>query len=250
VTDTATEATGGPRDARDGRALVVAVDGPSGSGKSSVCRRVATALGLAYLDTGAMYRAATWWCLEQGVDLTDQEAVAGAVAVMPLEVGLDPQGPTFTVGGTDVAAAIRTTGISAVVSQVATNLTARADLGERQRAVIAAERGPEGWSGGRGVVVEGRDITTVIAPDADVRILLTASEEARLARRALEVHGSADSLSVEATRDQVVRRDAQDSTVVDFLTAADGVVTVDSSDLDLEQTVDAVLAVVRTVTAR
>nr|WP_297429885.1 (d)CMP kinase [uncultured Actinotalea sp.] len=250
MTDTATEATDGPGGVPTGRPLVVAVDGPSGSGKSSVCRRVAAALGLAYLDTGAMYRAATWWCLERGVDLADADAVTAAVVAMPLEVGLDPQAPTFAVGGTDVAAAIRTTGISAVVSQVATNLAARADLGERQRAVIGAERGPDGWSGGRGVVVEGRDITTVIAPDADVRILLTASEEARLARRALEVHGSADTASVEATRDQVVRRDAQDSTVVDFLTAADGVVTVDSSDLDLEQTVDAVLAVVRSVAAR
>lgn len=248
MTDTATAPTGGAH--RGPGALVVAVDGPSGSGKSSVCRRLAAALGLAYLDTGAMYRAATWWCLEQGVELADQEAVTAAVAAMPLEIGLDPQGPTFTVGGTDVGAAIRSTRISSAVSQVATNLDARADLGHRQRTVIAAERSPAGWSGGRGVVVEGRDITTVIAPDADVRILLTASEEARLARRALEVHGSADSASVEATRDQVVRRDAQDSTVVDFLTAADGVVTVDSSDLDLEQTVAAVLAVVRGVTAR
>jgi CMP/dCMP kinase len=242
-----------PETGRVGRAdgpVVVAVDGPSGSGKSSVCRRVAAALGLAYLDTGAMYRAATWWCLDQGVDLADRDAVTAAVRAMPLEVGLDPQGPTFGVGGTDVAAAIRTTEISSRVSEVATNLDARADLGGRQRAVIAAEQEVDGWSGGRGVVVEGRDITTVIAPDADVRILLTASEEARLARRALEVHGSADSASVEATRDQVVRRDAQDSTVVDFLTAADGVVTVDSSELDLAQTVEAVLAVVRHVTRR
>lgn len=244
-----TEPETGPVGAADG-ALVVAVDGPSGSGKSSVCRRVAAALGLAYLDTGAMYRAATWWCLDQGVDLTDRDAVTVAVQAMPLEVGVDPQGPTFTVGGTDVAAAIRTTEISSRVSEVATNLDARADLGGRQRAVIAAEREVDGWSGGRGVVVEGRDITTVIAPDADVRILLTASEEARLARRALEVHGNADSASVAATRDQVVRRDAQDSTVVDFLTAADGVVTVDSSELDLDQTVEAVLAVVRHVTGR
>ncbi|MBC7291198.1 MAG: (d)CMP kinase [Actinotalea sp.] len=232
-------------DSRSAAPLVVAVDGPSGSGKSSVCRRVAAALGLAYLDTGAMYRAATWWCLEQGVDLADGDAVSTAVRAMPLQVGLDPQGPTFAVGGTDVAVAIRTTDISSRVSEVATNLDARADLGRRQRAVIEAERAATGWSGGRGVVVEGRDITTVIAPDADVRILLTASEEARLARRALEVHGSADSASVAATRDQVVRRDAQDSTVVDFLTAADGVVTVDSSDLDLDQTVQAVLTVVR-----
>lgn len=224
-------------------ALVIAVDGPSGSGKSSVCRRVAARLGLAYLDTGAMYRAATWWCLDRGTDLADILAVAEAVRALPLEIGLDPAGPTVVVGGTDVAAAIRTGEISAAVSAVATNLDARAELVARQRAVVAAER-DGGFSGGRGVVAEGRDITTVVAPDADVRLLLTASEDARLARRARELHGDDGAAAVAATRDQVVRRDAQDSTVVEFMTAADGVVTVDSSDLDLEQTVEAVLAVV------
>lgn len=223
--------------------VVVAIDGPSGSGKSSVSRRVARALDLAYLDTGAMYRAATWWCLEQGVDLGDQEAVTAAVTTMPLEIGLDPAAPTVVVGGTDVSAAIREPAISARVSLVATNVPARTALGAAQRALIDAER-TGGWSAGRGVVAEGRDITTVVAPDADVRILLTASQEARLARRALEVHGSADAAALAATRDQVVRRDAQDSTVVEFRTAADGVTTIDSSGLDLEQTVAAVLAVV------
>lgn len=230
--------------------IVVAVDGPSGSGKSSVCRQVAARLGLAYLDTGAMYRAATWWCLENGIDLGATDTVTAAVERMPLEVGVDPQGPTFSVGGRDVGEEIRTAAISSVVSLVATNLDARADLGERQRRIIAAECAAGGWSGGRGVVVEGRDITTVIAPDADVRLLLTASEEARLARRARELHGDAGEASVEATRAHVVGRDAQDSTVVEFMTAADGVVTVDSSDLDLEQTVEAVLTVVSRVTDR
>ncbi|MBO3087106.1 (d)CMP kinase [Cellulomonas dongxiuzhuiae] len=222
---------------------VVAVDGPSGSGKSSVSREVARRLGLAYLDTGAMYRAATWWCLDQGVPLTDQAAVAQAVRDLPLVVGVDPSGPTVVVDGRDVGVAIRTTEISSRVSAVATNLGARAELGRRQRAVIDAER-TGGWSGGRGVVAEGRDITTVVAPDADVRVLLTASEEARLARRARELHGTDDAAAISATHDQVVRRDADDSTVVQFHVAADGVVTVDSSELDLEQTVDAVLDVV------
>jgi cytidylate kinase len=224
--------------------FVVAIDGPSGSGKSSVSRAVARALGLAYVDTGATYRAATWWCLAQGVPLTDTDAVAAAVRTLPLDLGVDPDAPTVVVDGTDVSADIRETAISAAVSAVATNLDARAELGRRQRALIDAEREPGSFSGGRGVVAEGRDITTVIAPDADVRVLLTASEEARLARRALDVHGTADAQAVEATRDQVLRRDADDSTVVQFHTAADGVVTVDSSDLDFEQTVEAVLAVV------
>lgn len=224
--------------------FVVAIDGPSGSGKSSVSRAVARALGLAYVDTGATYRAATWWCLEQGIPLSDADAVAAAVRTMPLDLGVDPAAPTVVVDGTDVSADIRETAISAAVSAVATNLEARAELGRRQRALIDAEREPGSFSGGRGVVAEGRDITTVIAADADVRVLLTASEEARLARRALDVHGSADARALEATRDQVLRRDADDSTVVQFHTAADGVVTVDSSHLDFEQTVEAVLAVV------
>lgn len=230
-------------------ALVVAIDGPSGSGKSSVSKAVARALGLAYLDTGAMYRAAAWWCQEQGLALDDTAAVADAVRRMPLVMGVDPLAPGVHVDGTDVGEAIRRTEISSVVSAVATNLDVRAELGRRQRAAIDAERAG-GFSAGRGIVAEGRDITTVIAPDADVRVLLTASEAARLARRALEVHGTADAASVEATRDQVVRRDADDSTVVQFQVAADGVVTVDSSELDFDQTVHAVLDVVAELTGR
>ena len=230
-----------PDAARSG--LVVAVDGPSGSGKSSVCRAVASRLGLAYLDTGAMYRAAAWWCLEQGIDLNRTEVVAAAVARMRLDMGLDPDAPGVRVGAVDVAAAIRAPEISAVVSKVAVNLDVRADLGSRQRALIAAEC-RDGYSAGRGIVAEGRDITTVIAPDADVRVLLTASEDARLARRALEVHGSADAPAIAATRDHVLRRDDDDSTVVEFRTAADGVVTVDSSALTLDETIEAVLTVV------
>jgi len=226
------------------RPLVVAIDGPSGSGKSSVSRGVAERLGLAYLDTGAMYRAATWWCLHLGLDLADRDAVAGAVKDLPLVQGLDPSTPTVRVAGTDVAEAIRTTEISAAVSAVATNLDVRAELRRRQRDLIEAERHAGSVSGGRGVVAEGRDITTAVAPDADVRVLLTASEEARLARRALEIHGNADADALASTRDQVLRRDADDSMVVQFHRAADGVVTLDSSALDLDGTIAAVIDII------
>lgn len=235
---------------RRSAALVIAIDGPSGSGKSSVSREVAARLGLAYLDTGAMYRAATWWCLHEGVSLTDTAAVAALVRGLPLEMGVDPAAPSVRVDGVDIDAAIRETAISSAVSAVATNLEVRAELGRLQREAIAAERVPSSFSGGRGVVAEGRDITTVIAPDADVRILLTASEEARLARRALDVHGTDDAAAVRATRDQVLRRDADDSTVAAFRVASDGVATVDSSDLDFEQTVQAVLDVVTEMAGR
>ncbi|WP_418276942.1 (d)CMP kinase [Isoptericola jiangsuensis] len=229
--------------------VTIAVDGPSGSGKSSVSRAVAARLGLAYLDTGAMYRAATLWCVRSDVVLEDTEAVAAAVRAMPLDMGVDPSGPTVVLDGDDVAEPIRATEVSAVVSKVATNLEVRAELRRRQREIIETEASG-GFSGGRGVVAEGRDITTVVAPDADARVLLTASEEARLRRRSLEVHGAADTAAVEATKDQVLRRDRDDATVSDFLVAADGVATVDSSDLDLDQTVEAVLAVVEHVAAR
>jgi cytidylate kinase len=225
--------------------LVIAVDGPSGSGKSSVSREVARRLGLEYLDTGAMYRAACWSCLDADLDLADQAAVAEHVRAMDLVMGTDPEDPWVTVAGRDVSAEIRETRISTAVSAVATNLDVRHELRDRQRALIdAARRGPR-----NGCVAEGRDITTVVAPDADVRLLLTASEEARLARRALDVHGTADESAVEATRDQVLRRDADDATVSSFHVAADGVVPVDSSVLDFEQTVEAVLAAVERAVA-
>lgn len=227
-----------------GRPITIAIDGPSGSGKSSVSRAVARSLGVGYLDTGAMYRAATWWCLDRHVDLADGDAVSQAVREMPLEMGTDPKTPSVSVSGNDIGAAIRTTEISSVVSMVATNLDVRAELRRRQRELMAQIADETG-----GVVAEGRDITTVVAPDAGVRILLTASEEARLKRRSTELHGEASTETIEATRDQVVRRDRDDSTVSTFHEAADGVLLVDTSDLDFEQSVQAVLDVVATVSA-
>lgn len=219
--------------------LVIAIDGPSGSGKSSVSRAVARHFGLGYLDTGAMYRAVSVWCLRTGVDLGDSAAVAQATRDVPLGLGADPDDPTVELDGEDVADAIRTGEVSAVVSRVATNLEVRGILQEAQRALIEAIG--EDWGG---VVAEGRDITTVVAPDADVRILLTASEAARLARRSRELHGADDAAAVAATRDQVVRRDRDDATVSRFTEAADGVVTLDTSDLDFDGSVAAVVAVV------
>jgi len=228
-------------DRPSGRRLVVAVDGPSGSGKSSVSREVARRLGLRYLDTGAMYRALTWWVLAQGVDPADQPAVARLARELPLEIGTSTESTLLTVDGQDLTAAVREPRISAAVSAIATNLDVRTELIRRQRGLIAAEDS--------GIVVEGRDITTVVAPDADARVLLTASEQARLARRALEVHGRDDDEAIAATRDHVVRRDAQDATVADFLEAGLGVTVIDSSELSFEETVAAILAVVGRVGA-
>lgn len=224
--------------------LVIAIDGPSGSGKSSVSKAVARALGVGYLDTGAMYRALTWWCLERGLDLTDRELIAQAAADLPLELSTSPEDARVAVLGTDITAAIRTTEVSAAVSAVAVNTLVRPILQQRQRdemAAIAARTG--------GVVAEGRDITTVVAPDADVRVLLTASPAARLARRARDDHGEATAAAIQATHDLVVGRDAADSTVVDFTAPAEGVTLVDTSDLGFEDSVAAVLAVVAASTS-
>lgn len=219
---------------------MIAIDGPSGVGKSSVSRAVAQSLDLAYLDTGAMFRALTWWCIQQGVDLDDQPAVTRAARSLALVIGTDPGSPSVQVGGVPIDEAIRQTVISELVSKVAVNLGVRDELCHRQRALIA-----ESVKRAGGVVVEGRDITTVVAPDADVRILLSASQAARLTRRATELHGEAGEASVTATRDQIVRRDRDDSTVSEFMHPAPGVTRVNTSELDFLQAVEAVLDVVR-----
>lgn len=218
--------------------IVVAIDGPSGSGKSTVAKRVAAELGLAYLDTGAMYRAAAWWCERQGIDLTDADAVLAAVETMPLEIGMDPEHPTFVCDGVDVAEAIRDPHISTVVSTVATIQAVRDELARAQRALIARESGSaDSFSGGAGIVAEGRDITTVVAPDADVRLLVTASEEARMMRRAAQLEAKGKAVDAAALRDQVLRRDRDDATVSQFLTAPEGVTLVDTSELTLEESI-------------
>ena len=226
--------------------IVVAIDGPSGSGKSTVSKQVASRLGLAYLDTGAMYRAAAWWCEHEGVDLEDSEAVTHAVETMPLTMGVNPEAPGVVCGSEDIASAIRDPHIAAIVSKVATNLDVRAELARLQREIIHSEAAGlhRAFSAGAGVVAEGRDITTVIAPDADVRLLITASEEARLARRAADLEAAGKDIDAAALRDQVVRRDQDDSAVSQFLTAPEGVTLVDTSDMDLPETVEHVIALI------
>ncbi|MGO4191671.1 (d)CMP kinase [Arthrobacter sp. YAF17] len=221
---------------RPGKSLVVAIDGPSGSGKSSVSKEVARRLRLAYLDTGAMYRALTWYCLDSGTDLEDAAAVEAAAENLPLEISTSPAEEYVRVGGTDVTLAIREPSISAAVSAVATTLGARTELIRRQRVLIEKHH--------RRMVVEGRDITTVVAPHAEVRMLLTASEEARLRRRGIQLGGSQNAEQLAA---QVTQRDAKDSTVVNFTRAADGVVTLDSSELDFAETVEAALSIVNRI---
>jgi CMP/dCMP kinase len=212
--------------------MIIAVDGPSGSGKSSTARGVATQLGLRYLDTGAMYRAVTWSVLDRGIDPEDTEAVAARARDLDLGISTDPQRIWFTADGTDVTSAIREPRITESVSRIATNLAVRGELARRQRAIIDDAQ-PSG-----GIVVEGRDIATVVAPDAELKVLLTADPAARMARRGAELTEGA--VTSEQLRDQIVRRDADDSTVAQFQVASDGAVQIDSTDLSLDEVVDTV----------
>jgi CMP/dCMP kinase len=211
-----------------GTRLVVAVDGPSGAGKSSASRGAATALGLRYLDTGAMYRALTWWLLDRGADVSDAGVVAGLAAEPVIEVSTDPRAPWTKVDGTDVSAAIRTREVTAAVSAVAAVPQVRAHLIAMQRQIIA---------NAPGIVAEGRDIGTVVAPDASVKVFLTADSAARASRRAAE-----DSWSATATRADQDRRDRLDAAQSEK--AADAVV-IDSTGLGLDEVVDTLVRLAR-----
>jgi cytidylate kinase len=214
--------------------VVVAVDGPAGSGKSSVSKAAARVLGFDYQDTGAAYRALAWSCLAHGVDLDDPSAIVAALPLFVYDIGIDPDAYFVRVDETEVTEAIREPRVSVAVSSVARVPAVRQYMVDLFRSIIAGTAAP-------GIITEGRDITTVVAPDADVRILLTASEQVRIGRRSAELQGE----SAETTAKHLVSRDAQDSKVVDFMNAAEGVITLDSTDLDFDQTVDAVVALVR-----
>lgn len=225
-------------DAGGAAPILVAIDGPAGSGKSSVSRTAAEQLGFGILDTGAAYRSLAWAALRSGIDLDDAGEVAGLLDAWGYAITLiGAQRVTVRLPGLDpidVTAEIRDPGISAQVSRVSKHPEVRGRLNAMFRELVAD-------SGLPGVVIEGRDVTTVIAPDAPVRLLLTASPEVRAARRAGELPG----LSQAQVLADLRARDAKDAQVVDFVNPAPGVVLVDTSDLDFEQSVQAVVDVVR-----
>ena len=222
--------------------VIVAIDGPSGTGKSSTSKAVAAKLGLRYLDTGAQYRAMTWWMLTNGVDIQDAAAIATACAKPVIVSGTDPAASAITVDGTDVSGPIRTQEVTAAVSAVSAVPEVRSRLVELQRAAAAAP--------GEGIVVEGRDIGTTVLPDATVKIFLTASPEARASRRNGELKG-AQAVDLDATREALIRRDAADSgRATSPLAKADDAVEVDTTELTLEQVVECVVTLVEERTTR
>ena len=208
---------------RTGR-CVVAVDGPSGSGKSTVSRRLASVLGARYLDTGAMYRAVTWAVLRSGVDPHDTESVTKVAGEVDLEIGVDPDAPSVSADGVAIDREIRGPDVTSAVSAVSAVPAVRELLVALQREIIAAA--------GR-VVVEGRDIGSVVAPDADLKVFLTASADARAQRRSAE-----NATDISATAADLARRDRLDSTrVADPLQQAEDAVVLDSTALGIDQVV-------------
>jgi CMP/dCMP kinase len=207
--------------------LIVAVDGPAGSGKSSVSKQAARQLGFGYLDTGAGYRALTKTALDAGVEL-ESVGEQDLSVLFDYSISTDPDNYWVRVGSRELTEAIRTQEVELNVSKVAAQPKVRSFMREITRSL--ASNCPN-----RGIIVEGRDITTVVMPDAKVRVLLTASEEVRLSRRSLDLPSS---VSVEA---QLSDRDKKDSKVVDFLNPAPGVTLLDTTELDFEQSVTALV---------
>ena len=219
---------------------VVALDGPSGTGKSTVARKLATQLGARYLDTGAMYRAATLAVLRAGVDPTDADLVRDTVAKAELKVTTDPQAQATTLDGDDVSAEIRGQDVTTAVSPVSAVPEVRARLVAQQRSIIATALAEVG-----GIVVEGRDIGTVVAQDAGLKVYLTADAQARAERRTRQDAAAGRQSTVDATLVDVRRRDNYDSTrAASPAKAADDAVELDTTHLDLQGVLAELLSMV------
>ena len=204
---------------------IVAIDGPAGSGKSTVARRVAERLGLAYLDTGAMYRSVAFAALQRGIDPSDTEAVADLARMVALEIG-----PVVRVDSEDATAAIRSPEVTRAVSAVASNPQVRAEMVRRQREWVQLHDG---------AVVEGRDIGSVVFPGAELKVFLTADDAERARRRSQEVLD----LDYDTVAADLARRDLLDSTrTASPLVVAEDAVVIDTSGRPVEDIVEEVLA--------
>ncbi len=222
----------------DSPVLVVAVDGPSGSGKSSVSKAVASQLGYRYLDTGAMYRAIAWAVLNAGVDPTDTQRVIEVAQQATISSGTDPDAPTIAVDGVDVAEPIRAAEVTGAVSSISAVPEVRELLLQRQRAEVQAAK-----AAGVGIVVEGRDIGTTVLPDADVKVFLTADAAVRAARRHKEDTGAGRQQAQEEVAQSLAARDAADSSrAASPLTQAEDAHVVDATTLGFDEVVASVMS--------
>lgn len=219
---------------------VIALDGPSGTGKSTVARRLAGSLGAGYLDTGAMYRAVTLAVLRSGVATDDEEAVLSIAEHVDLKVSTDPVHQETLLGGENVGTEIRGQAVTLAVSAVSAVPAVRSLLVARQMRIIDEVCEAQG-----GIVVEGRDIGTVVAPDAALKVYLTASSDARALRRSLQDNASGREVSIDDTRKDVDRRDRLDSgRAASPMQPADDAVWLDTTDLDLQGVLDEIMALV------
>jgi len=215
-----------------GLTQVVAIDGPAGAGKSTVARRVAGELGFHFLDSGAMYRAATWHCLDRGVNLSDENAVVQAVAEMPLRLIETPAGLEVRIDGTDVTRAIRTPEVTAAIHCIDAYPGVRAQLVAQQRAF--AQRGP--------TVAEGRDMGTVVFPHAKCKIFLVAAIEERARRRALEWAQAGHAVDLDRLIADIRLRDERNETRTHSpLVQAPDAERLDTTNLTLDEAVAAII---------
>jgi cytidylate kinase len=214
--------------------LIIAIDGPSGSGKSSVSRAVATELGLDYLDTGSMYRAMTWYLQDLGIDTTDSQAVASSAKAEVIQPSIDPSEPGIRVLGKDISVEIRGPKVTQGVSAVSAVPEVRHLMVNLQREIAT--------NSNSGIVVEGRDICSVVLPDAPVKLFITADVEARANRRAKEM-----GQEVLATKSELATRDLADSTrVASPLEIAPGARVIDTTHMDLSEVISRVVDIART----
>lgn len=215
-----------------GATPVIAIDGAAATGKSTLSRVLAQSYGFACFNTGAFYRAVAWTCLNQGLEVDDEACVVGAATSMRFDAVLDPQDEHFIVDGVDRSAEIRLPAVTAAVSKVSNYSAVRSKATERIRRLVQRE-----VSTGFGIVLEGRDLTTVVVPDADVRILLVADATLRAARRA-----EVDEFS------RVTERDLMDSRVATFLEPSKGVEVIDTGENDWETVIALAHSLIRRCT--
>lgn len=216
--------------------MIIAIDGPAASGKSTVAKAVARRLGIRHLDTGAMYRAVTWLALHEGVETTDTEALTELAVTRPVEFDYADGASIATavrIGGHDVTTAVRLPEVDAAVSPVSAVAGVRSALVERQREL----------AGSRDTVAEGRDIGTVVFPSAEVKVYLTASPEERARRRKLDLAAQGLAVEQDEVQARLERRDTYDSTrAISPLEAADDATLLDTTGLGVEEVVDAIVA--------
>ena len=216
--------------------IAVAVDGPAGAGKSSISKIVAKKLGYLYIDTGAMYRSVTWAVLHNHIDVNNQKAVEALLPDLDLTMEASDDSCKVFIAGQDVTDFIRTPQVNNAVSIVASYKGVRQYLVERQR--LMAEAG--------GVILDGRDIGSVVLPDAELKIYLTASVEARAMRRYLEVKGTSNEQPLEDIKESVMQRDDMDKNRKESpLIQVEDAVLVDSSDMTFDETVEHILHLVQ-----